>query len=519
MSKDSMAWFRRTGWLVLLLVLTQPTFAHDVSKNSTETPAGILGEKTAWATPWFVTEGSEPGPVVLVTGGVHGNEPAGSAAADQIRHWPVRRGRLVVVPKVNTLGLQAETRWFPPLKDDETQRDLNRNFPTADRHLPQSPVAEALWELVNDQQPDFVIDLHEGFDFHISNPKSVGSSIIFSTSEKRRSLADRMLAAVNADIESQDRQFELLSRSGAAKGSLVRACTDRLGIDSFILETTYREQPLSLRVRQHRRMMSTLLQEIGLIDHDCVDVVLSRTEPEQVVKVALYDSDGASANGIANLIRLLNNETQISFVRVGPSDLQSNVLKPFDVVLFPGGSGGKQGRALGETGREAVQQFVKRGGGIVGVCAGAYLCSAHYDWSLHVINTAVFNKSVEIPEVGRKSMWYRGGPHQVQMELDDPAASILGRTGKVEVRYQNGPIISAGKATDLPAFTPLARFRSEVVKYEPQKGTMINTPAIVCADFGKGRVLSISPHPEATPGLESMIVNGVRWAARKTKIR
>jgi hypothetical protein len=42
---------------------------------------------------------------------------------------------------------------------------------------------------------------------------------------------------------------------------------------------------------------------------------------------------------------------------------------------------------------------------------------------------------------------------------------------------------------------------------------MINTPAIVVADFGKGRVLSVSPHPEATPGLESIIVNGVRWAA------
>ena len=107
-----------------------------------------------------------------------------------------------------------------------------------------------------------------------------------------------------------------------------------------------------------------------------------------------------------------------------------------------------------------------------------------------------------------------GTPPTLDLELEDSAELILGRAGKVQVRYQNGPIMSAGTASDLPDYTPLAWFRSEVVRYEPQKGTMINTPAIVCADFGEGRVLCISPHPEATPGLESIIASGIRWAAQ-----
>ena len=257
---------------VLWLFLLPSAFGADSSDGVGSGASGVLGERTAWATPWYVVDGKDPGSVVFLTGGVHGNEPAGSHAAEQIRHWPVRRGRLIVVPKVNTLGLAAQTRWFPPLKEDTAQRDLNRNFPTSDREFPQSPVAEALWELVESQKPDFVIDLHEGFDFHRSNSESVGSSIIFSKSDKRMVLAEKMVATVNATVENPQRQFELLSRSGAAKGSLVRACTDRLKIDSFILETTYKEQPLSLRTRQHRRMVSTLLQEIGLIDRDCVDI-------------------------------------------------------------------------------------------------------------------------------------------------------------------------------------------------------------------------------------------------------
>ena len=145
-----------TFYLVLVVLLTAP-FGVDSSDVLASEAAGILGEKTAWAMPWYSVEGEEPGPVVFLTGGVHGNEPAGSYAAEQIRHWPIKAGRLIVVPRVNTLGLTAVTRWFPPLEEDKNQRDLNRNFPTIDRELPQSPVAVALWELVEEQKPDFVV--------------------------------------------------------------------------------------------------------------------------------------------------------------------------------------------------------------------------------------------------------------------------------------------------------------------------------------------------------------------------
>jgi hypothetical protein len=42
---------------------------------------------------------------------------------------------------------------------------------------------------------------------------------------------------------------------------------------------------------------------------------------------------------------------------------------------------------------------------------------------------------------------------------------------------------------------------------------MINTPAIVSGSFGKGRVISVSPHPEATESLHSIIENSIRWVA------
>ena len=47
-------------------------------------PSGLLGEGTAFETPWFDHRGEEDGPTSLITGGMHGNEPAGVAAADAI---------------------------------------------------------------------------------------------------------------------------------------------------------------------------------------------------------------------------------------------------------------------------------------------------------------------------------------------------------------------------------------------------------------------------------------------------
>lgn len=46
---------------------------------------------------------------------------------------------------------------------------------------------------------------------------------------------------------------------------------------------------------------------------------------------------------------------------------------PFDVLLVPGGSANKDSCLLGSRGRQAVQRFVRNGGGYCGVCAGAFL--------------------------------------------------------------------------------------------------------------------------------------------------
>jgi predicted deacylase len=57
-----------------------------------EPSGGRLLAGTGQETPWHRVASGEPGPVVMIVGGVHGNELAGARAAEQIRHWTLARG-------------------------------------------------------------------------------------------------------------------------------------------------------------------------------------------------------------------------------------------------------------------------------------------------------------------------------------------------------------------------------------------------------------------------------------------
>jgi len=473
-------------------------------------PAGVLAAGTEWEHPYYVIDSGEPGPTVLLTAGMHGNEPAGYRAAEQIRHWPIVAGKLVVVPHVNTAGLRENTRYLPAFADDEELRNANRNFPKTDGpDVAVTPPCEALWALAKELEPDWVVDLHEGFDFHISNPKSVGASVIYWHDDDIEELVDPILAAVNETIDDEDRKIDRLD-GGHVDGGLLRAAGQRLGAKRISFETCFKGQPLSTRTRQQRIMVSELLQGIGLMDRDCRDV-MSPGPGGGTRQIALYDAGGTGAGGVRGLTRLIDDAEAYAVHHLGPADATPEVLAQFDIVLFPGGSGSKQARAIGEEGRRAVKDFVKSGGGYLGICAGAYLASAYYDWSLDILDTNCLTGPV--PGVEDAQMWYRGGSGVVDMDLTPDGQAFFGDKVEVsvEVRYHNGPILSPAADEAIPDYEVLALFRSEVAKHEAQEGTMVDTPAIISGRFGKGRAIAISPHPESTPGLQPVVIRCLDW--------
>jgi predicted deacylase/glutamine amidotransferase-like uncharacterized protein len=472
--------------------------------------SGLIAAGSRWETPYQVIEAQEPGPTLILTGGIHGDEPAGARAAEQICEWPLLRGRLIIIPRANVPALKAGKRLIPGTKTGE--RDLNRNFPRAgSEEGTRGELAAHLWDFVAAQHPDWLIDLHEGYDFHRLQPGSVGSSIIDCNSDASDAAAPVMLSTVNATIADPQRWFVNLSLP--VEGSLARAAAEQLGAFAMIVETTSRDQPLSLRTRQHRIMVHQLLLRLGMVSQGSEAAIIPPPSPGP--RVAIFDDKGAGGGGPPLMEATLRELPGSIAWRVGAEDVRQGALDRFDLAIFPGGSGSSQAKALGERGRHAVRRFVEQGGGYVGICAGAYLSASNYDWSLAFSNQRTFADMREIPGKGMKSMWYRGPSSLVSMELSDAGKQIFGdHPGEIQVRYHNGPIVPPMLPNESPTYEVLAWFRSEVSHYEPQEGTMTDTPAMISTRHGKGRVLAISPHPEASKALRPMLAKGMAWAAR-----
>ena len=210
---------------------------------------------------------------------------------------------------------------------------------------------------------------------------------------------------------------------------------------------------------------------------------------------------------------ILTPEKGFEVQRVDPASIRAGVLTNLNVLIMPGGSGSKQATNLETSGREAIQQFVKNGGGYVGVCAGAYLASSHYSWSLNLINAQVIDRQ----------HWARGKGNVI-LTLTHLGEKALGHPeSEVEVYYGQGPLYGRGTNDTLPAYEELAIYKTEVAKENVPAGVpmgvMLGTTAIARSEYGKGRVICFSPHPEKPfQPVFHMIENGVRWAARKHPI-
>jgi putative intracellular protease/amidase len=222
------------------------------------------------------------------------------------------------------------------------------------------------------------------------------------------------------------------------------------------------------------------------------------------VRIAIFEGKGAPGSGIENVCARVESMPGSEIRRLKPEEIAAGGLKDYDVVVFSGGSASTQAVSLGEEGREKVREFVRDGGGYVGICAGAYLACSNFTWGLGILNASTVS-----------SKWRRGGGY-VEQEITVDGAPILGPVdGVFQVRYNNGPIIKPGSRADLPAYKPLALFRTEVAEHGSPAGIMVNSPAQAASVYGRGRVFISSPHPENTPGLENLIPRAILWSAGK----
>lgn len=470
-------------------------FQPEAVVSSNKVSAEQIAEGTRFATEMIIRQSENPGPVVLVVGGMHGNEPAGAFAAKQISQWQITSGTLIVIPEANRPALQTKTRYTP--EADKAVYNLNRNFIVGEKTVSTTGVmAPVLWNVVEQFSPDWVIDLHEGYDFTRINPKSVGSSVIAGPSPEAKAAAKAMIAAVDEEITDADRKFKL--RGPPIKGSLTRAAaTDERHV--MIVETTAKAQSLAVRARQHRIMMATVLRRLQMLEPTATNsnqITQQFVQKENRAKtnIALFDDAGVFGKGIPSLSSIWADNQDVTVHRVCAADVRAGALTQFDLLCCSGGSGGGQGKALQKSGRQIVRTFVEGGGDYIGICGGAYLACENFSWGLGILDAGT-----------KKGNWRRGRATLPVAITDEGRSQLNVSENEVEIVYANGPILRRAERPDIPDFQVLATFKDEVAQNDSPKGIMTGSPAIVLGNYGAGQVYVLSPHPESTAGATFLI--------------
>jgi predicted deacylase len=109
--------------------------------------------------PFMAIESSNPGPVVWLTGCIHGDEVTGIVTIQEvfkaIRRQPLLSGSLYAFPLMNPIGFETASRNITLSKED-----LNRSFPGDKNGSVAERIADKIFSTIKETNPTLVLDLH-----------------------------------------------------------------------------------------------------------------------------------------------------------------------------------------------------------------------------------------------------------------------------------------------------------------------------------------------------------------------
>lgn len=218
-----------------ILASSQQNIAIDVGETFTGQPIKIQAH--IWA-------GQEPGPVVLISGAIHGDEINGSGIVRELirsKPFKLKKGVMVLVPVINVMGFEQRSRYMPD------RRDLNRFFPGKEDGSLTSRFARVFFDEIV-KKCSYVIDLHAAAWTRTNFPNL------------RANLGD----PETADL-AESMGCEVLLDSKGPEGSLRRACA-KANIPAIVLEAGEVNKVEPSVVEFGVRLVTGALHHLGMTD-------------------------------------------------------------------------------------------------------------------------------------------------------------------------------------------------------------------------------------------------------------
>ncbi len=224
--------------LMLLGMAVPPGAARRLSWGGHEIFEGI-----SETTPVLAVNGAEPGPVLCLTGAVHGDELNGIEIVRRVIHnldAARLQGAVIGVPIVNLQGFRRASRYLPD------RRDLNRHFPGNPKGSSAARIAHSFFNEVI-VHCDALVDLHTG-SFHRTNLPQIRADV------RHPAVVD-----LTHGFDSM-----VVLHSPPAEGTLRRAATEA-GIPAVTMEVG---EPMRLQpeeVERGEEGIESLLNTLGMI--------------------------------------------------------------------------------------------------------------------------------------------------------------------------------------------------------------------------------------------------------------
>jgi glutamine amidotransferase-like uncharacterized protein len=215
------------------------------------------------------------------------------------------------------------------------------------------------------------------------------------------------------------------------------------------------------------------------------------------VDVAYYNGNGAweiSETILSNMTKWMG----YSFTTVRGQDIKDGCLDDYDLLMWPGGHYPAYWEEVGLEGKAEIQEFVSRGGGYLGICAGAYYAADYMVW----MDDAAYpppDYKVEGDELNLDL--FPGVAYGPIFEIADRDTTYWAMV-EINIVDQTHPITQS-----MP--NPMTMFYYGGPYLEPYDDANVSilgryditgTPAIVACSYGEGRVFLIGPHGEIEEG-------------------
>lgn len=219
-----------------------------------------LMEETDHETAVYEVNGSEEGPTAVILGGMHGNEINGYRAAANATNWEIDAGRLVVIPLANIIAIERNSRRGP-------DGDLNRLFPSGQK--PESALARAIWEIIEDADPDVVIDLHRSRGLFNTHHRWIGQVILRTEVDGAIDTTKDVTNYMNNNHVPRTMRFHRFTTANIHdtdrdSGLLIQKVQRDLSIAGFLVESTDFLLDLNTQIRWTTTITEQLLEQYGI---------------------------------------------------------------------------------------------------------------------------------------------------------------------------------------------------------------------------------------------------------------